>query len=154
MSGVYERDLKLDLLATQRGRGGQGRDLVKRTCELLCGFNQRRALQRPLSRFAPPFDRSLGQARLREVMREQLRLGRSGGGKLVAQNLGDAAVQDLAPALEQILVSRVLDQRVLEAIFGFGRQALHQQDVGFGEPFQRDLQRRVLHPGNGRAAAQ
>ena len=25
----YERDLKLDLLATQRGRGGQGRDLVE-----------------------------------------------------------------------------------------------------------------------------
>ena len=26
----YERDLKLDLFATQRGRGGQGRDLVER----------------------------------------------------------------------------------------------------------------------------
>ena len=31
----YERDLKLDLLATQRGRGGQGRDLVKGARELL-----------------------------------------------------------------------------------------------------------------------
>ena len=49
----YERDLKLDLLATQRGRGGQGRDLGKRARELLHGFNQRRALQRPLSRLAP-----------------------------------------------------------------------------------------------------
>ena len=35
---VYERDLKLDLLATQRGSGGQGRDLGKRTRELLYGF--------------------------------------------------------------------------------------------------------------------
>ena len=82
MRGVCERDLKLDLLATQRRRGGQGRDLVERARELLRGFNQRRALQRPLSRFAPPFDRGFGQARLREVMRQQLRLGRSGGGEL------------------------------------------------------------------------
>ena len=49
----YERDLKLDLLATQRRRGGQGRDLVKCARELLYGFDQRRALQRPLSRLAP-----------------------------------------------------------------------------------------------------
>ena len=40
----YERDLKLDLLATQRRRGGQGRDLVQGTRELLNGFDQRRAL--------------------------------------------------------------------------------------------------------------
>jgi hypothetical protein len=26
-----ERDLKLDLFTTQRGRAGQGRDLIKRT---------------------------------------------------------------------------------------------------------------------------
>ena len=54
-------------------------------------------------------------------------------------------MQNLAPALEQILVSRVLNERVLETIFGFGRQALHQQNVGLGEPFQRRLQRRLLH---------
>jgi hypothetical protein len=49
----YERDLKLDLFATQRGRGGQGRNLVERKRDLLYGFNQCRALRRPLSRFAP-----------------------------------------------------------------------------------------------------
>jgi hypothetical protein len=49
----YERDLKLDLFATQGGRGGQGRDLVERTRKLLCGFSQRRSLRRTLSRFAP-----------------------------------------------------------------------------------------------------
>ena len=38
-----ECDLKLDLLATQRGRAGQGRDLVKRAGELGRGFDQRRA---------------------------------------------------------------------------------------------------------------
>ena len=47
-----ERDLKPDLLATQRGSGGQGRDLAEGVRELLCGFNQRRTLQRPLSCFA------------------------------------------------------------------------------------------------------
>ena len=58
-------------------------------------------------------------------------------------------MQNLAPALEQILISRVLNERVLEAIIGVRRQALHQQDVGLGKPFQRCLQRRILHPGHG-----
>src|SRR5215471_3509662 len=35
----YERYLKLDLFATQRGCGGQGRDLVERKRDLLYGFN-------------------------------------------------------------------------------------------------------------------
>ena len=50
---IYKRDLKLDLLATQRGRRGQVRDLAEGARELLYGFNERRARQRPLSRFAP-----------------------------------------------------------------------------------------------------
>ena len=49
----YQRDLKLDLLATQRRRAGQGRDLLERTRELCHGFDQRRALERPLPRLAP-----------------------------------------------------------------------------------------------------
>ena len=53
MSGVYERDLELDLFATQRRSGGQGRDLGKCTRKLLYGFDERGALQRPLSRLAP-----------------------------------------------------------------------------------------------------
>ena len=40
-----------------------------------------------LPRSAPPFDRGFGQPCLREVMREQLRFGCSGVGKLIAQNL-------------------------------------------------------------------
>ena len=50
---VYECHLKLDLVATQSGRAGQGRDQVERTPELFSGFDQRRALRRPLSRFPP-----------------------------------------------------------------------------------------------------
>jgi hypothetical protein len=48
-----ERDLKLDLLAPQRRRAGQGRDLVEGTGELGRGFDQRRARLRLLSCLAP-----------------------------------------------------------------------------------------------------
>jgi non-heme chloroperoxidase len=36
----YERNLKLDPFVTQRGSGGQGRDLVEGARELFCGFEQ------------------------------------------------------------------------------------------------------------------
>src|ERR1700692_3154536 len=111
---VYERGLQLDLLAAQRGSGRQGRNLGNGTPELLYGFNQCRALQRPLPRYVPPFERGLGETCLGEVMRHQLRLDRRRGGEIAEQCLDDAAVQNLTPALEQILISRVLNQRVLE----------------------------------------
>ena len=47
----YERDLKLDLLATQRRRAGQGRDLLEGAGELGRGFDQRRA--RPATAVPP-----------------------------------------------------------------------------------------------------
>ena len=92
-----------------------------------------------LASLAPPFDRWLVESGLREVMRQHLWLGCGDGRKLVAlyaHDLGDATVQNGPSAPEQILVSRFLDQRVLEAIIGFWRQALHQQDVGLGKPFR------------------
>ncbi len=36
-----ERDLKIDLLAPERGRAGQRGDLIQRVRKLRCGFNQR-----------------------------------------------------------------------------------------------------------------
>jgi hypothetical protein len=50
-------------------------------------------------------------------------------------------VQNLATALEQVLISS--DECVLEAVVGFRGHALHKQDVGLGEAFQRRLQRGV-----------
>ena len=50
---VYQRDLKPDLFATQLGSGGQSSNLAESAAELLNGFNQRRARERPLTRFAP-----------------------------------------------------------------------------------------------------
>src|ERR1700722_14176895 len=141
----YERDLKLDPFATQRGSGRQSCDLVEGARELLCGFDKRRMLQRLLSRFAPPFDGRLDEASLRKVMRQQRGLGGDAVSELVAQNLSDASVQDLTPALEEIFVGRVLNESMLETIRGFRRQTLDQQNVGFSEPFQRGLQSFVLH---------
>ena len=67
-------------------------------------------------------------------MRQQFRLGRGGTGELVAQGSAHAAVQYQAPALQQILISSVLNERMLEAIVRIWWQALHQEDVGIGEP--------------------
>ena len=54
----------------------------------------------------------------------------------VAQDFSGAAVQRLPAALEQTVVGRVLDQRVLEAIVRLRRSALDKQQVGFGKPVQ------------------
>src|SRR5258708_20975904 len=89
----YERDLKVDPLVTERGSGGQGRDLVEGARELLCGFNQRRALQRPLSCLAPQARRLLDQTGLGTVPGQQLRLVRGNLRKLALQHVGDAGVQ-------------------------------------------------------------
>ena len=63
-----QRDLKLDLLAAQRRTTRQCRYKIEGARDLLCSFNQRRPLQRPLTGFAPPFDCRLGHGRLGEVM--------------------------------------------------------------------------------------
>ena len=88
---------------------------------------KRRAAQGLIARLAPIFDRRVGEARLSEVMRERFRLRLRALGELIAQGFRRAPVQRLAAALEQILVGRVLDQRVLEAVFGVRRQALDKR---------------------------
>ena len=89
----YERDLKFDLLATQCRRGRQGRNLVESAGELLRSLNQRRTLQRPLSRFAPQTRGLLDQPGLGAVTRQQLRLVLSNVSELVLESFGDASVK-------------------------------------------------------------
>src|SRR5580700_9456728 len=89
----YERDLQLDLFATQRGRGWQGRDLVEGTCELSYRFNQRRMRQRPLTRFAPQARGLLDQARISAVTRKQFGLVLGNLGELGLKRSGDTSVQ-------------------------------------------------------------
>src|SRR5207344_815869 len=112
----YERDLKVDLVATQRGSTGQRRDLAECTRELLCCFDQCGALQGAVPSFAPPFHSCFAEARLGEMMRQQLRLGRTVADETVAQCLADATVKKLPPALKEILVGCILNECVLESI--------------------------------------
>jgi hypothetical protein len=95
---------------------------------------------------APPFDGEVVEASLCEMTRDHSRLGHGSLG-LIAQKLSGAAVQRLAAAPEQAVISRVLYQRVFEAIVGLRRRALDKQKVGVREPLQRRLQRRLLRFG-------
>jgi len=90
---VYERDLKLDLLATQPGSAGQDRKQCKGTRELLSSFNQRRSLQRPLSCFAPQTGGLVDQAGLRAVARKKLRLVLSDFRKLALECFDDPGMK-------------------------------------------------------------
>ena len=54
----------------------------------------------------------------------------------VAQQFSGAPVQRSAAALQQALVGRVLDQRVLEAVIRPRSVALDEKDVGLGKPLQ------------------
>jgi hypothetical protein len=84
-------------------------------------FGEGRAAERLIAGLAPIFDRRLGQAGFGEMMREYFRLRRRALRELIVQRLGGAAVKRLAAALQQILVRRVLDQCVLEAVFRLRR---------------------------------
>ena len=90
------------------------------------------AAQGLVAGLAPPFDREIVEAGLREMMGDRFGFGRCA----FAQDFGCAAMQRLAAALEQAVVGRVLDQRVLEAIVGLRRSALDEQKVGVGKPIQ------------------
>jgi hypothetical protein len=59
-------------------------------------------------------------------MGDDFRLGHRAVG-IVAQKFGGAAVQRLAAALQQAVVGRVLDQRVLEAIDRLRAGALDEE---------------------------
>jgi hypothetical protein len=59
-----------------------------------------RAAERLVAGLAPPFDRRVGETGLCKVISERFRLAPRCVGETVAQNLGDAAVQHLTPALK------------------------------------------------------
>jgi hypothetical protein len=82
-----------------------------------------------------------------EMMRDDFRR-RCGALWNIAQNFGRTAVQHLAAALEQAVVGRVLDQRVLEAIVRLCRRALDEKDIRMSEPLERRLQRQLVQCGD------
>ncbi len=105
--------MKLDLLAAQRGGGWQDRNLGKRTRELLCGFNQRRALQRALSRTGPQARSLLDLPSLGAVTRQQLRLALGDVSELAFKGFGDTGVKRAPRLAQQGAISRLLHQGCL-----------------------------------------
>jgi hypothetical protein len=103
---------------------------LDRLAEMRDRFLEGGAAQRLVASLTPPFNGGIGQAGLSKVMRKHFGLRRRLVGEAVAQSLSDAAMQDLAPALQEILVSCVLNERMLEAVIAFGQHAFHQHDVG------------------------
>ena len=90
---------------------------------------KRRALQRPLSGFAPKARCLLDQAGLGAVTRQQLRLALGNLGELAFKNFGDASVKRASRLAQQRAVGRVLHQRVLEQISRVRRHALPEQQT-------------------------
>src|SRR5438445_10747986 len=84
---------------------------------------------RPVARLDPPFDGRFAELPLREMMGDALRLDLGHRLEPIAQGLSNAPVQYLPAALEQALVSRLLHQRVLEAVDGFRRIAAREDEL-------------------------
>ena len=112
-------------------------------------FALRRSLPRPQPRLEPVADRLLGQARLGEVVGEQLRLRLGGLREPRLQHLGDPPVELLPLALDQRVVQRVFEEGVLEDVGAPGRPALRVQDLRLHQLGQLGLERRLVHARHG-----
>ena len=101
------------------------------------GFDQRRALQRPLSRLAPQARGLLDQAGLGAVTRQQFRLVLGNLSELAFKCFGDAGVQRASRLAQQRAVGRVLHQGVLEQVGRMRRHALPEQQTCRNETVER-----------------
>ena len=103
-----------------------------------------RAAQRVFARLAPPVDRQIVEPGLPAVMRHRLRLPHG-----LDQRLRRASVQRLPAALQEAVVGRVLNQRVLEAIGRLWRDALDEKKVRAHETVQSGLEHAFIEvPGS------
>ena len=85
----------------------------------------------------PIGDRLVGDGGFAVMMREDLRPRLREVRKPLFQRLGDPPMQGLARAAQQCAVGDVLDQRVLEQIFGRRRQAALEDEASLDEAAQR-----------------
>jgi hypothetical protein len=81
-------------------------------------------------------------------MGDDFRLGRRGLW-LSDQDFRRAAVQRLAAALEQAVVGRVLDQRVLETVVRLRAAAFGDEEVRVRKLLERGLESEVVDPAHG-----
>src|ERR1700730_17821526 len=107
-------------------------------------FAERRSLPRPLPRLEPVADGILGQARLGEVVAQQLRLSLGGLRELRFQHLADPPVELLPLTLDQRVVQRVFEKGVLEEVRATRRPALRVQDLGLRQLGQLRLKSRLV----------
>lgn len=103
-----------------------------------------RALHRALTGYLPLLDGLRLQIRFRVVMGEELGLRLGDLRKALFQDLRNLAVIILAPAAQQRLIGRVLEQRVFEAVVRLRRDALDKQQLRVGQLSERRLQLLVI----------
>ena len=97
-----------------------------RLAEMCDCLGIRRAFQRVLAGLAPPLEGHRVQPRFSEVICQDFRLGPGDDRKLVAQDFANVLMEQLPAALEQALVGRFLNERMLEAIAHFRRRSTTQ----------------------------
>src|SRR6266567_5947274 len=139
----YECNLKLDFFTTQGGRWGQGCDLVERTPELFRGFDQRRALRRPQSGFAPQRRGFFDLPRLGAVTRQELGLVLGDLRELTFEGFGDSGMKRTSRLAQQRAVSRIPYQCMFERICRIRRATLPEQQTSPNETVKRRLQLRL-----------
>ena len=147
--GGTQRAQQLQLLPIALCGFGQCREKSQAPIEVTDRLDFRGSFPRPHARLEPVADRPLGQAGLREVVRDQLRrrLDRLRGSRL--QNFGDPPVEVLSLLLDQRVVQGLFEQGVLEDVSASGRAALGIQDVGLDQLAQLVLEKRLVHGGDG-----
>src|SRR5262245_16672994 len=139
----YECNLKLDFFTTEGGRWGQGCDLVERTPELFRGFDQRRALRRPQSGFAPQRRGFLDLPRLRAVTRQQLGLVLADLREPTFERFGDSGMKRTPRLAQQRAVSRIPYQCMLKKVGRVRRATLSEHQTSLNASANRRLQLRL-----------
>ena len=144
-----ERIEQLELESVAFGRLRERADECQALRQVADGLDLRRPFSRPQPRLEPVPGALLGQARLGEVMGEQLRprLGRLR--ELRFQHFGDPPVELLALSLDQRVVQGVFEQRVLEDVTAARRPALRVQDVSLNQLCQLPVERRLVQSRDG-----
>src|SRR5215467_5722018 len=111
--------------------------------ELLCGFNQRRAPRRPLSRFAPKPRGFLDLPRLGAVTRQQLGLVLGDLRELTFEGFGDPGMKRTSRLAQQRAVGRIPYQYMLEKVGRVRRTTLPAQQTSPNETVKRRSQLRL-----------
>src|SRR5262249_5496291 len=140
---IDQSDLKLDLLAPQRGRTRQGRNMVESAGELFCGFDDCRACERSLSRFAPQSRSFLNESGFAAVARQQFRLTLSDVGEVRFESFGDSSMKLPSLLAQQCPICRILNQGVFEEIISMRWNALPRDQASLDETLHRRRQFRV-----------